>query len=108
MTATATATATLALEDANGLELGDVIVDRIDGERVLGDFAPGTAFAAVESVFRHFAEVVDQQSFSHLDEAQAAIARLGIVARFPGEAGTVAVSDVQIYPDGAFSCRLPV
>jgi len=94
------------LSDTAGRELGTLAVEEVEGDCYMGTFTPGADYPAVEPIFRHFAEVVEQQSFSYLDAADAAIARLGITARVPG-AGPVPVNDVQIYPDGAASFRLP-
>jgi hypothetical protein len=96
----------LLASDTAGRDLGRVRVESYSDGLFLGDFAPGPDYPEVEPTFRFFADVVEQQSFSYLDEAQAAIARLGVRVRPDGPGESVAVYDVQIYPDGGFSCRL--
>ncbi len=98
---------TISLTDAAGRHLGSTRVESVSEGLVLGEFTPGPGYPAVEAVFRHFADVVDQQAFTYADEAEAAIARLGITIRSEGRGGSIPVHDVQIYPDGGFSCRLP-
>lgn len=101
------ATRTFAVTDPAGRDLGRVRVESVEDRLVLGDFDPGPDYPAVEPVFRHFAEVVEQQSFSYLDAAEAAVAAIGVAVRADGEGEPVPVSDVQIYPDGGASFRLP-
>ncbi len=101
------ASQTISLTDAAGAVLGSARVESVSAGLILGDFTPGPGFRAVEAVFRHFADVVDQQAFTYADEAEAAVARLGIAIRPSGRGEPIPVHDVQIYPDGGFSCRLP-
>lgn len=101
-----TTTSVLHLADAAGREFGTLAVEEVQGDCYLGTFTPGADYPDIEPIFRHFAEVVEQQSFSYLDEVDAAIARLGIMARVPG-GRAVPANDVQIYPDGGASLRLP-
>ncbi|MBA4063765.1 MAG: hypothetical protein C0501_08645 [Isosphaera sp.] len=109
LTMTPLAAATdLHLSDAAGRDLGRVAVGRREDGLFVGDFTPGPDYPAVEPVFRFFAEVVGQQSFSFLDQAEAAVARLGVTVRPAGGGRAVPAADVQIYPDGGFSCRVPV
>lgn len=102
------ATRTFAVTDPAGRDLGQFRVESIQNGLVLGDFDPGPDYPAVEPVFRHFAEVVEQQSFSYLDAAEAAVAALGVTVRAGGEGQSIAVHDVQIYSDGGASFRLPL
>lgn len=101
-----TATAVYAVSDAAGRDLGTVAVDRVEGELVGGEFTPGPDYPAVEATFNSYSDVVEQQSFSFLDEVEAAVARLGITVR-GADGRPIPVSDVQIYRDGAASFRLP-
>jgi hypothetical protein len=95
------------LTDAAGRDFGSVAVESMADGLILGTFTPGPDYPAVEPRFAYFAEVADTNSLSFLDEAEAGIAALGVRLRVADEADPVAVSDVQIFPDGGFSCRLP-
>lgn len=98
----------VGLTDAAGRDIGRLAVEEVEGNQLLGTFTPGPDYPAVEPVFRHLAEVVEQQSFSYLDAAEAAVAALGVAVRGGGEGDPVPVHDVQIYPDGGASFRLPL
>jgi len=101
-----TAAKTMSVLLPSGVELGTVSIDDIEDGRISGEFASSPGFAAVESIFRFFTEVVEQQSFSYLDQVESEIARLGITICWKGHSDAHAVHDVQIYTDGGFSCRL--
>jgi hypothetical protein len=101
-----TATDVLRVTDADGRDLGTARVESVADGVILGDFTPGPDYPAVEPVFRAFAQLVEGQSLSLIDQAAEAIARLGVTVRPDGNGEAVPVDDVQIYPDGGFSCRL--
>ena len=105
---TTTAVKTLTVSNPAGDDYGSVRIEDISDGQVLGDFTPGPDFRAVEPIFHHFSDVVEQQSFGYLDAAERAIAALGVVIRFEGEGNDIPVHDLQIFTDGGFSCRLPV
>src|SRR5438105_4279549 len=100
-----TTTDVLQLSDAAGRDLGQVRVESYSDGLFLGDFDAGPDYPSVEPIFRHLADVIEQASFSYLDVAEAAVARLGITIR-TADGQPVPVRDIQIYPDGGFSCRL--
>jgi hypothetical protein len=99
---------TLTVSNRFGADFGSVEIEEVADGLILGDFTPGPDYSTVQPIFRHFSDVVEQQSFSYLDAVQESIEAIGIVIRFEGEDTDVPVHDVQIYTDGAFSCRLPV
>lgn len=94
------------LTDKQGVDLGTVTVDEFQNGNLTGQLIPGPSYAQFEKIFQHFAEVVDQQAFTFLDEAEEAISRLGLVLIRTDQAEQIQISDVQIYPDGLFSCRI--
>lgn len=104
---TATETIVLGLSDSAGRDLGTVAVESIRDGLIVGDFTPGPDYPAVEPAFRAFSEMVEDFSLSLIDHAAEAIARIGVTVRADASHPPVAVWDVQIYPDGGFSCRLP-
>lgn len=105
--ATVTETIILGVSDQLGRELGSVEVESISDGLVLGEFVPGPDYPAVEAVFRTFAEMVEMNSLHFVGEAAEAINQIGVTIRAHPSRPPIAVWDVQIYPDGGFSCRLP-
>jgi len=93
------------VSDASGQDLGRVQIETNEDGRLFGTFEPGSEYPGVEPIFRHFADVVEQHAFSYLDAAEDAIARLGITIQFDGQSQAHPAKDVQIYPEGEFSCR---
>jgi hypothetical protein len=92
----------VGLTDAAGRDIGSLLVEERETDRLLGTFTPGADYPAVESLFRYFEELVEQQCLSLVDEADAAIQAIG-----PRLADGTPVHDVQIYSDGGASFRLP-
>ena len=90
------------LTDAAGRNLGQLHVERIEGDRVCGTFERGEDYDRVEPIFIHFSNVVEQQTFSYLDAVDAEIAALDLRL----SDGT-SIHDVQIYSDGNASFRIP-
>jgi hypothetical protein len=88
----------------DGRHLGQVRAFSVYADRILGEFAPGPDYPAVEPLFLYFEELANDQILSLIDDAMAEIDALEIIARVAE--GEVAVHDVQIYSDGGFSCRL--
>jgi hypothetical protein len=104
---TVTETITLGVSDLRGRELGTVAIESVQNGLVAGEFAPGPDYAEVEPAFRALADMVDQNSFHFIDEVMGVIAQLGVTIRADPSRPPIRVHDVQIYPDGGFSCRLP-
>jgi hypothetical protein len=94
------------LYDAQQRPFGRMVIERCEGELLLGQFVPGPAFAAAAPLFRRFEEAANAQALSLVDELDAAIAALGLSLHLPEEAATVPLHDVQIWSDGGISCRL--
>lgn len=90
-----------SLVTADGREVGFLAVRERDQNLLLGTFTPGRDYPTVEPLFRVWAEVVEENVLSVLDDADGAIAALGIRL-----ADGTPVWDVQIYPDGAASVRV--
>jgi|GEM_PF-3921343 len=105
---TLTASKTLSLFGRNGDVLGMVRIDEITDGRVHGEFQPALGFDPYLPVFERYTEIVEGQSFSHLDEIESEIDRLGLRIRFDESEVLDRVYHVQIFLDGGFgfSCRL--
>ena len=102
---TLTANQIVKLTDRAGRDIGRLAVERVDGDLLLGTFTPGADYSMVSEIFDGFAEAVDHGSLSVVDNFDKQIAALGIQVTL-GELN-VPAHDVQIYSDGAASCRMP-
>lgn len=101
-----TANQIVKLTDTVGHDIGALAVERIEGDLLLGTFTPGTDYPTVSGIFGGFAEAVEQGALSVVDAFDRQIAALGIRATVGQQ--TIPVRDVQLYPDGAASCRIPL
>jgi hypothetical protein len=95
----------VALTDSARHDFGVAQIEDVQGNLLIGEFSPGPDYPSIEPLFRHLADVIEQQSFSFLDAAEQAIAALKLTIR-EGSAALGTAHDVQISPDGGFSCRL--
>jgi hypothetical protein len=96
----------LELVDAQGRHLGRMTLEGGREGLLEGQFTPGPDYPAVESLFRALEEAADAQALSAVDRLDAKIASLGLHLRSEGGASPVPVHDVQIWADGAMSCRV--
>jgi hypothetical protein len=97
---------TLELVDAQRRHLGQMTV-RSDADGLLeGTFVPGPDYPEVRSLFRAFEEAADSQALSAVDRLGAAIDALGVRVCAPDGSLRVAVHDLQIWSDGAMTCRV--
>ncbi len=96
----------LELLDAQNQALGQITLDERQGDLLLGGFAPGPGFPAVEPLFRRFEEAVNAQAITAADRCEAAIDALGLYVRESDGAKKVGVTDVQIWSDGGITCRI--
>src|SRR5437899_438739 len=96
----------LHLRDSKQREMGQLTVERQEGDLLFAKFAPGPAFALVESLFHDFEEAVNGQALGVVDELDAAIAALGLHLLLPDGSPSLDVHDVQIWSDGGMTCRL--
>ncbi len=94
------------LLDVQQQHIGQMRIERQEDDLLVGTFVPGPAFPSVEQLFRDFEEAVDVQALHVVDELDAAIAALGLHLRWPGTSEPMAIQDVQIWSDGAITCRL--
>src|SRR5262249_49164455 len=84
------------LHDAEGREIGKVVVKRLQEDLVFGQFQPGEAFTRIQPLFDEFNELVDNQILSLLDELDTRITALGLHLRSDGGAPMPEIYDVQI------------
>jgi hypothetical protein len=94
------------LTDFAGDEVGQVIVERQDGDTVIGKFMPGPGYSRVEPLFREFAEAAEAQALSQVDRLDAQIARLGLRLRQTPEAEPLGIHDVQIWDNERITYRV--
>jgi hypothetical protein len=97
---------TLHLIDAEQRQLGQITIECMDEDLVLGTFAPGPDFPKVEDLFHNFEEAVNLQVLSIVDELDAQIGALGLRLCPSEESEPIRVYDVQIWSDGNVTCRL--
>lgn len=95
----------LEVIDAQQRLMGMVEVEKMQMDLVCGRFLPQAAFQEVAALFAAFDEAVADQALGVVDQLDASIAALGLQLRGPAENGAEPIHDVQIYADGAFSCR---
>jgi hypothetical protein len=96
----------LPLRDVQQRPVGEIRIERREGNLVFGRFVPGPAFQAVEHLFRAFEEAVNLQALSRVEELDAAIAALGLHLCRPEGTPGLAIQDVQIWSDGGATFRL--
>jgi hypothetical protein len=94
------------LIDAHQRWVGEIEIERIEDNLILGTFTPGPDFPAVAAIFQKFEDAVNAQVLSVLDELDAEIAALGLRLCSPNTTKCSNVDDVQIWSDRNFTCRL--
>jgi hypothetical protein len=83
------------LDDAAGNRIGQMVIDQLEGDLVMGRFVPAEGFARIKPLFDEFNELVDNQILSLLDEVDARIDALGLHLCAEGDL-MPAIYDVQI------------
>jgi hypothetical protein len=96
----------LPILDAQQRPLGQLCLERREGDLLIGKFIPGPAFPMAEPLFRAFEKAADIQALGVVDDLDASIAALGLQLVLPQSGQRVAIRDVQIWHDGGITCRL--
>jgi hypothetical protein len=86
----------LLLMDNLNRRLGQVTIERVEGNLVLGQFEPGPDYPAVEQLFAEYIEAANEQLLSVVGDLDATIRQLGLRLFCPGVAPLPAIDDVQI------------
>jgi hypothetical protein len=86
----------LTLWDAHEQCLGRVVIDRIEGNLVFGQFRPEPNYARVQSLFADYIEAANEQLLSIVGELDEAIAALRLHLRAADGSDLPAIHDVQI------------
>ena len=86
----------LSLVDGHDRDLGRVVIDRIDGDLVFGQFTPGPDYPRAERLFAEYVEAANEQLLSVVGELDAAIAALSLRLHSAEAAALPAIYDVQI------------
>jgi hypothetical protein len=86
----------LRLADQHEHDLGEIVVERIEGDLVFGQFTPAPGYASVASLFAQFAEAANEQLFTVVEELSASINALALHLSSPNGAKLPAIHDVQI------------
>lgn len=86
-----------ALENATGSHLGDVHVDRVDGERIFGTFEPSRAFDALAGLFMEHDQAVRANTMSLAAEIEVEIEGLGLRLTSDVAARVLAIHHVQVF-----------
>lgn len=87
-----------SLWDRQNRELGRVVIERVDGDLVFGQFTPGPHYTEVERLFAEYVEAANEQLLSRVGELDEAITVLDLHLRSAGRADLPAIHDVQIGP----------
>lgn len=95
----------LHLLDAQGRRLGAVTVERVENGLLYGQFLADPAFVTVEPLFRAYEEAVNHNALGVVDDRDADIAVLGLQLDLADDHDKLAIHDVQIWSDGAITCR---
>jgi hypothetical protein len=90
----------VSLWDGQNRELGQVVIDRVEGDLVFGRFTPGPQYPSVERLFAEYVEAANEQLLSIVGELDAAIGALGLHLRSPGRTDLPTIDDVQIGAGG--------
>jgi hypothetical protein len=86
----------LCLIDGQGRELGQVQIDRIQGDLVFGRFTPGPAYAQVEPLFAEYVAAANEQLLGIVGELDEKIARLNLHLSSAEPGDLPAIHDVQV------------
>jgi len=97
---------TVYLVTAEGQKIGQIVIERNEGDLIFGSFIPSSAFSAVQSLFRDFEEAANLQALSVIDELDAAIRTLGLYICLPDDSQHIVIDDVQIWSDGSISFKV--
>jgi hypothetical protein len=95
------------LTEAQGRMLGRVSIQRIEGNRVFGSFAPEADYASVRAVFKALEEAANDQLFDEADRLSQQIDRFGLRLLGANAAEQLIVCDVQIMNGRDLCCRIP-
>ena len=97
----------LGLFDNRDRWLGQVRIEGIQPDWVLGKLIPSPAYAQVEQFFRDFEDAVNQQGFTQADELyEANIEPLGLQLRSANGLPPIDIRDVQIMNVRNFCCKI--
>ncbi|QDV32145.1 hypothetical protein Spb1_40940 [Planctopirus ephydatiae] len=78
--------------------LGEFLVNDDISGAWCGDFTPAPGYSQVRHLFMEWTELVNDQCFSLLDEADDKIAAIGVAAVRKGE--LLAITNLQLHDDG--------
>jgi hypothetical protein len=90
----------VSLSDRENQELGQVLIEQVNGDLVSGRFMPGRHFASVERLFTEHVEAANEQLLNTVRELEAAIGALGLHLVSPGRTDLPPIHDVQIGAGG--------
>src|SRR5437763_1291810 len=96
----------LILLDGQRRRIGEVTVERLDGELLFAAVQHGPDFAVAAPLFRAFEEAVELQALKKVDELAAEIAALKLQLAAGKDEEPVAIDDVQVWSDGTMTCKL--
>src|SRR5712692_2356539 len=86
----------VSLLDGQARVLGQVRIDRIQGDLVFGRFTAGPAYAEVEPLFTEYVEAANEQVLSIVGRLDEAIARLNLHLHSADAGALPAIYDVHI------------
>ena len=97
---------TLELVDSQKRRLGRMTLENSSEGLLEGTFTAGPDYPAVGPLFRALEEAADLQALSAVDRLDAQIAALGLHLLSSDGAVQLPAHDVQIWADGAMTCRV--
>jgi hypothetical protein len=86
----------VSLRDGQDRELGRVVIERVEGDLVFGQFTPGPDYSQVERLFAEYVEAANYQLLSTVGELDERISALGLRLHAAGETALPGIFDVQI------------
>lgn len=86
----------IQLSDRQDRDLGQIQIDRIQGDLVFGRFTPGPDYPQVQRLFAEYVEAANDQLLSIVGELDAAIRELGLRLRAENGRDLPGIDDVQI------------
>jgi hypothetical protein len=92
--------------DAQQRLVGETVIECIDKDLLAGRLIPGPEYSCLEHLFREFEEAANLQALHRVDELDAVIGGLGLHLRSLDGSRGPAIRDMQIWSDGAITCRL--
>jgi hypothetical protein len=94
-----------SLKDQQAHDFGRIVINRIEGDLVVGSFDAGHDFPTVAHLFEEYVDAANEQLLSVVGDLDAIIAKLGLRLEGRNRADLPAIHDVQI-GEGTITFRM--